>query len=106
MHRDNNENADSFIPKPLRNGNPRGNPKIAPRCGAKTRVGLSCQAPALRGKQRCRMHGGHSTGAPRGGKHGMYKHGRYTHEAIAERMSLRALLKQCHNLTREVEELV
>ena len=47
---------------PLRNGNPRGNPNLAPRCGARTRLGCPCLAPALRGKLRCRMHGGGSTG--------------------------------------------
>jgi hypothetical protein len=47
---------------PLRSGNPRGNPNLAPRCGARTRAGCPCQAPALRGKRRCRMHGGASTG--------------------------------------------
>jgi hypothetical protein len=41
-----------------------GNPNLAraPRCGARTRCGCPCQAPAIRGKQRCRMHGGRSTG--------------------------------------------
>ena len=29
-----------------------------PRCGAKTRAGGSCNAPAIPGKERCRMHGG------------------------------------------------
>jgi len=33
-----------------------------PKCGARTRVGGSCKAPAARGKARCRMHGGLSTG--------------------------------------------
>lgn len=32
------------------------------RCGAKTRVGRPCRAPVIRGKNRCRMHGGLSTG--------------------------------------------
>ena len=27
------------------------------RCGAKTRSGAPCRAPAVRGKNRCRMHG-------------------------------------------------
>ncbi len=31
-------------------------------CGAKTRAGGSCKAKSVRGKQRCRMHGGLSTG--------------------------------------------
>lgn len=32
----------------------------APRCGAKTKRnnGAPCMAPAVRGKQRCRIHGG------------------------------------------------
>jgi hypothetical protein len=33
-----------------------------PRCGAKTRAGGSCKAPAVPGKARCRMHGGLSCG--------------------------------------------
>jgi hypothetical protein len=28
------------------------------RCGAKTRSGQPCRAPAVHGKRRCRMHGG------------------------------------------------
>ena len=46
----------------LPGGNPRGNPNLAPRCGARTRSGCPCRAPAIRGRQRCRMHGGASTG--------------------------------------------
>ena len=47
---------------PLRNGNPRGNPNLAPRCGAKARTtGCPCRAPAMP-NGRCRMHGGKSTG--------------------------------------------
>jgi hypothetical protein len=42
----------------------RGNPNLglALRCGARTRAGCPCRAPAIRGKRRCRMHGGRSTG--------------------------------------------
>jgi len=42
----------------------RGNPNLAlvPRCGARTRAGCPCRAPAISGKLRCRMHGGRSTG--------------------------------------------
>ncbi|HVC62094.1 MAG TPA: HGGxSTG domain-containing protein [Acetobacteraceae bacterium] len=46
---------------PLRNGNARGNPNLAPRCGATTRAGCSCRSPAM-ANGRCRMHGGASTG--------------------------------------------
>ena len=32
------------------------------RCRARTRAGTPCQKPALRGKARCQLHGGLSTG--------------------------------------------
>lgn len=50
-------------PGPLRNGNPRGDPSLAPRCGAacRTRMGLPCRSPAMT-NGRCRMHGGAATG--------------------------------------------
>ena len=32
------------------------------RCGATTRSGNPCQAPTVRGKVRCKLHGGLSTG--------------------------------------------
>ena len=38
----------------LKNGNPQGNPMNAPRCGAKTRKGTPCKAPAM-SNGRCRM---------------------------------------------------
>jgi len=37
----------------------------APQCGATTRVGAPCQCPAMRGRKRCRLHGGLSLGPPR-----------------------------------------
>lgn len=38
-------------------------------CGATNRQGTACRAPAMRGRERCRLHGGHSTGR----KHGKRK---------------------------------
>ncbi len=39
----------------------------SPRCGAKTRKGTACQAPVIKSKKRCRMHGGtKGSGAPLG----------------------------------------
>lgn len=46
----------------LKHGNPSGDFLAAPRCGARTRRGTACQCPALRGRRRCRLHGGRSTG--------------------------------------------
>jgi hypothetical protein len=62
----------------------------APRCGALNRAGGRCQAPAMRGKKRCRFHGGKSTG-PRTAeglersRRANWKHGRRSAEAAAER---------------------
>ena len=67
---------------------------LAPRCGAKTRVGRPCQAPAARGKKRCRMHGGAAgSGAPMGNKNAL-KHGMYTREAIAVRKALARMMRE------------
>ena len=46
-------------------------------CGAKTRSGGTCQKPPIKGKKRCRLHGGASNNpAPKGNtralKHGLY----------------------------------
>jgi hypothetical protein len=46
----------------LKNGAPGGDYLAAPRCGARTRAGGSCQQPAMP-NGRCRLHGGKSTGA-------------------------------------------
>ncbi len=64
----------------------------SPRCEARTRQGSPCQSPAMK-NGRCRMHGGLSTGAPKGNKNAL-KHGYYTAEAIAGRQALRELLRQ------------
>ncbi|MGY4572957.1 MULTISPECIES: HGGxSTG domain-containing protein [Bradyrhizobium] len=64
----------------------------SPRCGARTRTSGACRAPAVRGKTRCRMHGGaRGSGAPRANRNAR-KHGLFTREAIAERRQIRALL--------------
>jgi len=90
----------------LRNGNPRGDPSKAPRCGAKTRRGTACQCPAIRKRTRCRLHGGNSTGPKTAEglarcraariKHGMYS--RETRALLAESRrhwrALRALLDE------------
>jgi uncharacterized protein YjcR len=64
----------------------------SPRCGAKTRSGGACRSPAVRGKKRCRMHGGApGCGAPRGNQNARM-HGLFTGDAIAERRRIQALL--------------
>jgi hypothetical protein len=65
----------------------------SPRCGAKTRSGTPCKSPAVRGKKRCRMHGGaFGSGAPRGNQNAL-THGRFTREFIEERRRTYALIR-------------
>jgi len=65
----------------------------AKRCGAKTRAGTPCKAPAVHGKKRCRFHGGAAgSGAPIGNKNA-YKHGYYSYEAVVERQLSAMLLR-------------
>ena len=66
----------------------------APRCGAKTRAGTPCQCPVIRGRKRCRLHGGLSPGAPKGRSNGNYRSGTWTAEAIEERKWLRSLVSE------------
>ncbi len=76
----------------------------SPRCGAKTRSGRPCQAPAVKGKKRCRMHGGaEGSGAPIGNKNAL-KHGQYTKEAIADRKAVREMIREFKATLEKFEE--
>jgi hypothetical protein len=88
---------------PLLNGNRRGNPETAPRCGARTRAGTVCRAPAVRRRKRCRLHGGASTGprTPEGlerSRRARWKHGRYSKAAREKYLLLKA---ECRAITVE-----
>jgi hypothetical protein len=73
------------------------------RCGAKTRSGKPCSAPAVHGNKRCRMHGGApGSGAPRGNRNAL-KHGLYRKAAIEERRQLRAFIRQSQKLLQDIE---
>ena len=81
----------------LRNGNPPGDFSKTPRCGAKTRHGTPCNGRAMP-NGRCRLHGGLSTGpTTREGieriRQAVTKHGKYSAKAKAERLNLKALLR-------------
>jgi hypothetical protein len=107
MSSENPAPADGSRSGPLRNGNPRGNPNAAPRCGARTRASDPCRQPAL-GNGRCRLHGGKSTG-PRteAGKAAAcaahITHGYYTGDASAFRHSVRDIFRQCRLACRSVK---
>jgi hypothetical protein len=87
----------------LKNENPPGDLSKAPRCGARTRKGLPCASPAVRGRKRCRLHGGRSTG-PRTAagltrsRQAHWKHGRFSEEARREAAQVRELLRECKEM--------
>lgn len=73
---------------------------LAPRCGAKTRRGTPCRAPAMP-SGRCRMHGGLSPGAPPDNRYA-WKHGRYSREAIERSRELAVLIRSRRDLARRI----
>jgi glucans biosynthesis protein len=76
--------------------------RVSPRCGAQTRGGGTCLAPALRGKMRCRMHGGAwGSGAPMGNQNAR-THGAFTRDRIAEQRSIRTLLDESRKLLQKL----
>lgn len=76
------------------------NIRAAPRCGAKTRAGGACQSPAIRNRKRCRLHGGCSTGAPKGRRNGNYRDGTFTAEAVKEGQWLRSIVRTYAKLAK------
>jgi len=63
-------------------------------CNAKTRSGTLCLKPAIKGRNRCRLHGGLS---PSGVSHWNYRHGHCTKESrrrLAEGNSYIKFLEQ------------
>jgi hypothetical protein len=74
----------------------------SPRCRAKTRSGTSCQAPAVKGKTRCRMHGGSAgSGAPKGNSNAL-KHGLATREAIEQTRAVNGILRRSRKMLNEI----
>ena len=68
----------------------------APRCGARTKRynGRPCRSPAVRGKKRCRIHGGgKGSGAKQNNKNAL-KHGQSTLKITAIRRSIKHVFKQ------------
>ena len=68
-------------------------------CSAKTRHGTACQKPPLKGRKRCRNHGGHSSG-PKSveGKARIatayFKHGRRSKRFVEQRKKIWADLRE------------
>jgi glucans biosynthesis protein len=77
--------------------------RVSPRCGAETRAGTPCQAPAAKGKQRSRMHGGATgSGAPKGNQNAL-KHRLSTRESTEQTRAVNTLLRRSRRLLEEVK---
>lgn len=68
------------------------------RCEAKTRSGTSCKSPAVKGKVRCRMHGGAKGSGGQVGNRNAFKHGLSTREMINHRKMINQMLRDGRNL--------
>ena len=77
----------------------------SPRCGARarTRDWQPCRNPAVKGKRRCRMHGGRNEGGKWGNKNAL-KQGRYTRAVIAQRREVLAFIRRCDRLLQTLAE--
>ena len=67
----------------------------APRCGARTKgnFGKPCKCPAIKGKSRCRVHGGARGSGAKFGNTNALKHGETTTEAKAFRQEIKQAIK-------------
>jgi len=86
----------------LKNGNPSGDPHAAPRCGANTRAGSACQAPA--------MPNGVSTGPKTAEgreriRKAVTKHGRYSAATKLRQEQYRQIVFGSHSTKRKLELL-
>ena len=70
----------------------------APRCLAQTRLGTECQSPAVKGRKRCRMHGGTNKGAPKGNTNAR-KHGGYSANTLAVLRHMKAIARLVRDAT-------
>jgi hypothetical protein len=87
----------------LKYGNRPGDFRTAPRCGAKTRRGTSCQCPAMR-NGRCRLHGGLSTGPRTPDGLERSRHARWTHGVYSKKA--KAILRESRRRWRELLALL
>lgn len=98
----------------LQNGNaaaPIEATATAPRCGARARAGTPCRCPAVRGRKRCRLHGGCSTGPTTAAglercRRARWVHGRRSAAAVAERKRVAERGRQMMAELRALEAIV
>ena len=77
----------------------------APRCWATgKRSQCRCRAPAVKGRNVCRMHGARA-GAPKGKANGAWRHGMATNEMVAERRELAELVQEAGKMIAALRAL-
>jgi len=75
------------------------------RCGALTRSGGLCRAPAVKDKLRCRKHGGaDNVGAPKGNRNAR-KRGLYAAAERAEHRRIMDFVRDCNRVLEEIDKL-
>jgi hypothetical protein len=81
------------------------NMAAAPRCSARARAGSPCKQAAVKGRRRCRMHGGaHGSGGPLGKRNGNYCRGRFTKRAAETKRWVRGMLEQANAASAKMDE--
>jgi glucans biosynthesis protein len=75
----------------------------SPRCGARTRSGGPCRAPAVAGRARCRKHGGAAgSGGQPGNRNGL-KDGYYSGEEKARRLQIMDFVRECNRVLKALD---
>jgi hypothetical protein len=83
--------------------------ELPPRCGAQTRLHGVCRKFPMKGKRRCKLHGGASTGPRTAAGRARIaaahlKHGRYTKEERLRRREFRELVQAWRDLRFQIRE--
>ncbi len=76
----------------------------APRCGARTKHNNStpCRSPAVRGKKRCRIHGGAQSSGGQEGNSNALKHGLTTAAVKGFRKAVKTAIQKTTRLAGEL----
>src|SRR5215813_4793632 len=75
------------------------------RCGALTRSGGLCRAPAVKDKLRCRKHGGATgVGAPKSNRNAR-KHGLYAAAERAEHRRIMDFVRECNRVLDAIDKI-
>lgn len=78
----------------------------APRCGARTKRnnGMPCRSPAVRGKNRCRIHGGSKGSGARPANANALKHGFNTAAVKHFKKAVKLILMESHELIKKINQ--